>query len=328
MREASTVREMTKQWIRVEDALELQIDSLVMEVMDMQERGEVISPSKLFRLERYQRLLAQTQAEFAKYVENVADPDIASLQAANATAGLRDAITATQLSYLPSGTVGVSFATLPVDAVQNLVGIAGDGQPLGDLLWSRMVRAPDGTPIPGVIDGLTDALLQGVAQGKNPRAVARAMSGKLAGGLNKALVIARTEGLRPYRQAASDQYAASGVVIGMRRLTAHDGRVCAACIADEGTLYSVHEIIPDHPQGRCTSVPVVRNQPIVQWTMGEDWFNRQPDATQKSIMGNSAWKAWNEGVFEFKDMITRTDDATWGKGLVPSSLSKLLKEAA
>lgn len=327
MREAVQMKEMVRQWIQVEDELELLIDSLVLDVMDMEARGEEISAARLYRLDRYQQLLAQTQREFTKYIDDYAADSIVDYQNINALAGLDDAVRAIQLSYIQHGIVEPTFMRLPIEAIENFVGIAGNGMPVNELLKLRMVLDENGAPIPGVLEGLTDALLQGTALGRNPRVVARMMRSKLAGGLNKALVIARTEGLRPYRHVSSEQYVASGVVQGMRRLTAHDGSVCPACLADEGSVYSIYEVIPDHPQGRCTSVPIVKNMPMVQWTMGEDWFSGQSVSTQRGILGNSAWEAWNDGMFNFKDLVTHTDDATWGRGIVPTSLSELLKAA-
>jgi len=115
------------------------------------------------------------------------------------------------------------------------------------------------------------------------------------------------------------------VVTGQKRLSAHDERVCAACLADDGVLYDLNEVISDHPQGRCTSVPVVRGMPETRWTAGKEWFDQQPEDTQVSILGRQKWDAYRSGAFEFKDLVKRTDDPTWGKGLTPRSLADLLK---
>ena len=203
----------------------------------------------------------------------------------------------------------------------NIVGIAGNGRPLGELLRNRMV-----TRDADVWQRLVDNLVRGTALGRNPRDVARAMRDDLAGGLNKALVIARTEGLRPYREASRAQYEASGVVTGQKRLCAHDGRVCGACLADEGTVYGLGEVIPDHPNGRCTGVPIVTGMPETRWTAGEGWFQEQPQEVQVSILGQAKWQAYQEQRFKFADLVTHTHDATWGGGLTPTPLSKLVSD--
>jgi len=94
-------------------------------------------------------------------------------------------------------------------------------------------------------------------------------------------------------------------------------------------------VISDHPQGRCTSVPVVRGMPETTWTSGEMWFNQQPEDVQLSIMasgergaqskaGRAKLDAYRAGLFKFSDLVTRTDNKTWGKGLTPTPLSKLV----
>lgn len=320
-REDAQMRAMAAQWLRVEQALEAQIAALADELARMREAGEAIGQSALYRLERYRRLLAQIRSEFAGYV-SYADHELTRYQSEMATLGLDHSVQAIQLSYWPG--VGAYFDRLPVDAIERIVGLAGDGQPLGDLLKARMIRDADGTELAGVWERLTQTLIDGTVQGINPRDVARLMRDDLAGGLNKALVIARTEGLRPYREMSRAQYEASGVVTGQKRLTAHDHRVCGACLADEGTLYSIHAIISDHPQGRCTGVPVVRDMPEVRWQAGEVWFREQDRETQRSILGAAHWEAWSEGAFAFSQLVTRTRDPVWGAGLTPTPLSELI----
>jgi hypothetical protein len=150
------------------------------------------------------------------------------------------------------------------------------------------------------------------------------MADDLTGGLQKALLIARTEQLRVYREASRQQYEASGVVVGQKRLTAHDDRVCGACIADEGTVYDLDEVISDHPNGRCTSVPVVEGLPEVEWLAGERWFREQSPEAQQSILGRGTWDAWEGGEFEFGDLVSRSRDATWGAAIRPTPLQDLV----
>ena len=107
-------------------------------------------------------------------------------------------------------------------------------------------------------------------------------------------------------------------------MSAHDGRVCAACIADDGTLYTLRYVISDHPNGRCTSVPVVEGMPEVKWLAGEEWLKAQSDSTQIGILGAERFVAWQDGKFEFRDLVRHTDHPTWGGGLVPRSLKDLL----
>jgi len=321
-REDAQMREMASQWVLVEERLDAQIVALAAEFAQRREEGKAVTPAAMYRLERARRLQSQVRSEFTQYAAWSAGT-LDRYQEQNAVLGIEHAVSAIQLSY-PGG-VGAYFDRLPVEAIRNVVGIAGDGKPLGDLLRLRMVRDKDGTELAGVWGRLTQSLVTGTALGRNPRKVARAMRDDLAGGLNKALVIARTEGMRPYREMSRSQYEKSGVVKGHKRLCGHDDSVCGACLADEGTLYSVREVIPDHPQGRCRGVPVVEGMPEVTWTGGEEWFLQQPVDVQRSILGAEKLAAWQDGRFEFRDLVQRTDDPVWGAGLNPRSLASLLR---
>lgn len=319
-REAGQGQEMAARWLGVERALGGEISALAAEFYQEKEAGGVVSRARLYRMERYKRLLAQTKVEVEMYADWSAGV-VGRGQEELAWLGLGHGAEAIRLSY-PGG-VGVYFDRLPIEAVENMVGLAGNGRPVGELLRNRMIpgKGPEANAIWGRLVG---SLVDGTALGRNPRDVARRMADDLVGGLQKALVIARSEPMRVYREASRQQYAASGVVLGQKRLTAHDARVCAACIADEGTVYPLGEPLTDHPQGRCTPVPVVQGMPEVEWLAGEAWFRQQPPETQVSILGEGRLAAWENGEFGFSDLVTRTRDATWGGGLTPTPLSELV----
>ena len=333
-REDSQMREMAAHWVTVERSLTELIELTANDFEKRKLDGKAITPSALYKLERYQRLRSQARDETEKYAQ-WANGSLTQYQDGSLDLGLDHARQAIQLSYYPG--VGAFSDWLPREAVEYQVGNAGNGRPLGELLKNRMVKN-DGD----VWQRLVDNLVKGTALGENPRKVARRMRDDLAGGLNKALVIARTEGLRPYREASRATYEASGVVTGQKRLCAHDHRVCGACLADEGTVYDLGDVIPDHPQGRCTSVPIVRGMPETTWLAGEEWFNEQPEDVQLSIMaggerkkrkpdspsnaGRAKLQAYKEGLFKFSDLVKRTDNPTWGKGLTPTPLSELVTD--
>jgi SPP1 gp7 family putative phage head morphogenesis protein len=322
-RDAAQMQEMARRWLGVERALEGQIAALAQEMASEREAGRAASRAALYRMERYQRLLGQAREEIARYADWAAE-FVTDGQAELARMGVEQAGQAIQLSYWPQSSVGVYFDRLPVEAVEAMAGIAGNGRPVGELLRLRMVRDASGQVLPGVWDGLTQSLIDGTALGWNPRKTARKMADDLAQGLQKALVIARTEQLRVYRMASLEQYRASGVVTGQKRLAAHDSRTCAACIADDGALYPLDAVISDHPNGRCTSVPVVKGMPEVSWLSGLDWFSQQDPQTQAEILGPGRFEAWEAGAFAFGDLVTRQSDATWGDSIVPTPLGALL----
>jgi len=211
LEEQVQMREMGQRWLRVEEALEANLEATSQMLYDMAQAGEEITPYDLFQERRWKHLIAQAATEAAVYAE-YADEQITARQRALAVRGVGEAVQAIQLSYQAG--VAVDFPRLPVEAVEFMVGGAGNGKPVGELLRTRMVRGPNGQPLPGVWDRLVQRLIDATAAGQNPRVTARRMKDDLAGGLTKALQIARTEQLRVYREAARMQYQESGVGAG------------------------------------------------------------------------------------------------------------------
>ena len=314
--EAAQVKEMAAAWLEIETRLQGRMDALALEIAGMIERGETVKEWKIARMERYRALLAQTQDQLAAYTDYAAGK-ISQGQREWIQMGLFDANDAIRGYYTTYGKVAGAFDLLPVSAIEQMVGLAGDGSPLRALLVKSW---------PDSIDGLTNALINAIAQGKNPRDTARAMRDGFGVGFDRALRIARTEQLRVYREANRQQYQASGVVDGYKRLSARDDRVCAACLfADDGTVYPLIYTFDAHTQCRCTSVPVVVGMPVVAWQNGTSWFLAQNPVTQKNILGPGRFDAWNAGQFELEDVIKREFDEVWGGALVPKPLKDLVK---
>lgn len=311
-RESAQVAEMVRRWRQVELRLEAQIAALAQEASAMgATRGQIM------RMERYHALLAQTREQIRGY-EGYAEATIGQKQIEWGRLGLDEAATAIQESYWDAG-LNVSFNRLPTDAVERMVGLAGDGSSLFDVLQKRALY-------PEAVQGLTDALVQGVARGWNPRKTASRMQDGLAGGLDKALTIARTEQLRVYRSASQDQYRGSGVVTGYRRLSAHDDRVCAGCLAEDGQECELDLDFEAHPNCRCTTVPVVEGVEPPEWTAGGDWFEEQDEETQRNILGPGRYELWENGqVSDFRDFATHTQNETWGGAVVPTPLNQLAR---
>ena len=107
------------------------------------------------------------------------------------------------------------------------------------------------------------------------------------------------------------------------RLCAHNGRTCAACLADEGTVYPADIAMPDHVQGRCRGIPALSGMPMPTWTKGEEWLLTQDEETQRSILGPGRFAAWKEGQFQFSELVQKTHHPTWGEGIKVAPLRDL-----
>ena len=274
--------------------------------------------NRLYRLQRYQSLLAQVQAELSRYGDD-AGRQIQSEARWAAGQGLRDALALMEATVKPFGgsIQNLVFDRLGVEAVENITAIARAGKPLATLLQAAY---------PLAVEGLTERLIYGTAVGWNPRKTARAMlrQGGLDAGLNHLMLVARDQQNRAYREASRQQYDRSGVVTGYRRIAAKQRRTCLACLALDGTVYQTNELMEVHPQDRCTMVPLVRGFAPPTAKTGEQWFRRQSPAAQIEMMGYAKYEAWKAGEFEFRQLATVRKNRTWGPSVRVTPLKDLL----
>lgn len=312
--EQEQLLEMARRWLTIERALSGDMLSLAMHIDELRVAGETVSASRLFQLSRYRSLLAQTRVEVLRYAD-YAEGLIAGKQAEWGALAISNATDAINAAFISAGTVPARFDILPVEAIQSMVGLAGDGSPLSQLLRDSYADAAE---------GITNALLRAITIGQNPRVTAAEMAEGMSVSLNRMMVTARTEQLRVYRDASRRQMASSGVVEGYRRLCAHDDRVCPACLMAEGRVYPLDEPLDEHPQGRCAQVPIVKDLPRVEWLAGEDWFTTQDEETQRTILGDKYFDAWQGGQFELSAIVSRREDDRWGASLHPTPLSELV----
>lgn len=299
--------EMARRWLAVERRLMGQIDALALSMTAVHEAGGTVSLNMLMNDVRYRELLVQLQSELATYT-TVTEQTITDGQQTLGAAGIAHSQAAI------AAQVTTSFNKLPVSAVEHMAGLTGAGTPLNSLLVQSW---------PLSAQGLTQALVDGVALGWGPRKTARMMAEGMTGSLNRMMTIARTETLRVYNESSRQSYIASGIVTSYTRIAAHDRRTCLNCILLEGTVYPTDELMPSHPNCRCALIPIVKDAPLPQWQHGEDWFMSQDSATQESIMGPGRYEAWRLGKFALSDTVQIVPNAVWGDTLRSVPLREL-----
>lgn len=119
----------------------------------------------------------------------------------------------------------------------------------------------------------------------------------------------RTLAEQMFRRAQQEQ-AKKTPVRKWRRIANHE-TACLACLMLEGTIYDKEEDFADHPNGRCTIVPV--EDPNAESTHpGRDWFLEQDEETQRKIMGKGRWEAWQNGDISLDEMVDVVNDPIYG----------------
>lgn len=312
LQEADQMRAMARRWLEVERRLEAQVGLLANEVMEMSQAGESVSQWRIARLERYQNLLAQAKAETNGYMAWAAD-EMAERQARMLAMGIDSAQATIRASYLDAGGFGAYFDLLPVEAVNFAIGYAGDNTPLGKLLRKDY---------PKTIASLTQALIDGVTMGRNPRETAKAMLDAMAGNLDRALTIARTEQIRAFREASRQQMIASGVVEGYIRRAALNDRTCIACLALDGKEYPTDELMEVHPNDRCFMQPKIKGLQPVGMQSGADWFASLSAAEQRDMLGPERYDLFASGT-NFSNFAGTYVDPVWGPSVRVRPVSEL-----
>lgn len=302
--------QMGRAWLDIERRLDASIHALAMEIAAMDRP----TPNQIRRLRRYRILMEQAIDEVAKYADAVGT-DIVERGVGTAALGWNHAslLTETAISAVPG--IAVEFNRLPVPAVEHLAGFARPDAPLRGVLASAA-----GTGV----DALAAELVAGAALGRNPNAIARqALRNGLGRAYTRLQTIARTETLRAYRAAALDNYRQSNVVTGYRRVASKSARTCIACLAVDGREYPLDVPFEEHPNGRCLAVPIVIGRSYDGMLTGQQWFDQQPETTQREIMGAERYALWRAGRVEWGQLASLHENETWGNHWRPTPVEQL-----
>ena len=324
---AAAVR-MVREYGRIYAGLQSQIDALLLEIAAMPEA----SPAKVARLTRFRALASQIESEMARFGA-WADTELTAQAQQAIVSGLTHAEQLT-LAGMPEAlrpAVSAIWNRLPAEAVEMLTGFLSPGSALHDSLVNQLG--------PTVAQGVSDALLEGLALGYNPRKVAAIIRDTLGQALTWALRTARTSMLWAYRESTRAGYVAnSDIVTGWIWHAELGPRTCMACIAQHGTLHPLSETLNDHHNGRCAMLPVTRTWASMGFTgieerppvqTGRDWFASLSPAQQASYMPSTAmWNAWQQGAVGWDDLVSYHDNEVYGAMLQLPSLKAILGEDA
>lgn len=308
--------EMVRQYGQMWQQLQRQIEAMQRDFVEARKKDESIGASWYYRYNRMQSLQAQIEREIAAFA-TYAEQRIIQQQRYAVDAAQQ---TARQQVHAARQRLGVDWMRLPSSATSELVGYLQDGSPLRSLLSGL---AGD------TAQAIGDTLVKGVALGYNPRKTARLIRKQFAHPLANIMRISRTETMRAMRQASLQSYRAnSDVIEGWMWMAAHQGRTCPMCLAMDGQVFPLTAYLDDHPNGRCSPVPVVKGAPRPQWETGEAWLRRQPVAVQQKVLGIEGQQLYAAGVINLRDFVGRKRSKAWGTTRYAKSLSAVLAAKA
>lgn len=305
-REAAALTHLVEMWERIEADIVADLERLI---TALEERGEGITESALYRMERYRRLLVQLDDLYSQLErEGLTEIRRAMVDAAGLGEIMAQAVAA--------GITGRSNALgrLPIEALTQITALAQPGGPLSKILEDAY---------PMAANALTKQLISNVGRGKNPRTIlALARKQGLAAGLDHILLVSRDQSVRAFRQASVLSYRHDPDVIAYRRMAARQTRTCPMCLALDGTEYPTDQFMPVHPQDRCTVVPVIRGFPPTTWKSGREWFAEQRADVQRQMLGPERYKLFKSGT-PLTDFVQVTNHETWGPSLKLRPLAQM-----
>ena len=313
-REFDAMRRMAASWLEVERRLDADILALALEMERRAKAGEVITQQIVYKAEQYKVVKAKLRDEIKRWNRSQLIPQIEASQRNFGMLGIEAAKDSIITSFGGALTAPM-FPVLNRAAVEVMVGFLGNGSPLNTLLKQDY---------PDAIEGLMNALINGMARGLGPGAVAKEMADGMGMGLDRAMLIARTEINRAYRQANIESYRKSNVVGGYMRLV-KKATACMACLMLDGQRFENKDDFSDHPRGKCIAVPVVKGVAPPTWQKGPEWFRGLSPEQQKAKMGADKFEAWKDGKFKLEDLAKMKHSDVWGDSPRVPGLAELLQ---
>lgn len=296
------------------------LDDLLEEMNAARESGEVITAAWLARRNRLETLQNQIAIEITRF-SDYADRSILNGQ----TQAVRDAeIHALELMRLGAQASrvvesGVLFDRAPIAALQELVGFLSDGSPLRDIFSMNGAFAAHAAE---------EAMISGLAMGKNSRAIAKELAEALEITKTRARTIARTEILRAYRGAATHTMKANqDYVRGYIRIASLSIRTCSLCWALHGSFHELDEEFATHPNCRCTQIPAIRGSTL-KIEAGPAAFSKLDEEKQLEILGAKKFALYRDGVIDLPDLVAQSPSSKWGAGIRERTLAELTDSAA
>ena len=327
--EAAAAERMATVYARIYTSLLDESRSLADQLAGMDE----INRAKVMKLARVQSLLKQVEAEVTRFGGTV-QGEVTIIQGQAIQQGIDDALKLMQASLpdLPPEVARAltgSFTRLHSDAIESAAGLMGKDSPLRQQLEEKFGEYVAGQVETHFLDGIG----QGMRADRITAQIKSNLQNGLGSGLTSVLTTLRTAQIKSYQLANHATYMANNNVVKGWIWHAELGTACLSCTAMHGTVHELEESINGHHNCRCAPVPQAISyedlgldipETIAPTESGEDWFNRQPEATQRDMMGPGMFEAFKAGKFDFRDLSQKYNDPVYGEMLREASLKDLL----
>jgi SPP1 gp7 family putative phage head morphogenesis protein len=291
-RERAAQLRVVAEFKKIQKRIEAELYDLLLRIDNERRSTGNASASTLIRQARARELLNQVTDEINRLSRTLglatSQTQTAAINIAQAQASNETRITSS-LSFFDS------------DATRELIGIAGDGEPLAKHFAGVA---------PGVRQLMFDSLFAGIATGQSNQQIAKAINDAVGFGAARSMTIVRTETNRAYREASRKFYADNDGVKGWRWVAALDLTTCPICWALHGSIFQTRVKMATHPNCRCTMVPVFEGDP--PFPTGPEKFAGLSPEQQKTILGPRRFELYKAGA-NLSDFV-ETNQTPFGLG--------------
>lgn len=217
--------------------------------------------------------------------------------------------------------IELSFTRPDTEQLQQFVGFSSNGSPL-ETVFAEVGPAA------------RTALIEGFGSGLGPMQTAQMMTQVGQASYQRMETIARTEMIRASREAVRQSFVENADVLdGWMRVCAGDARTCMVCFALHGTIHATDEIMPSHPNCRCSMMPIPKS--LAEITGNPDAEDVRPtvpdrealfrtltEDEQIEILGPTRYRKWRDGM-SLSRFGTVKNDPEWGPTAVPVKIADL-----
>lgn len=319
--DGEAVSRLVESYRRVYAEIRAKAEALALEALASK---EPLSKAAVRKLDRYAQLQKTIKAELTRYGA-VVDDVVGVAQAKGVEQGAQ-AAQQLMLDMFPpelQSSIAPVLQRMPKEAISAMVGALQNDSPLASITLAKWGE----TTAKAVSEKLVSGLAQGIGSRKTAREIMKALDDPLGMPLTKALTIARTETNRAFRSATKETYKRNPHIVKGWVWGANingDPSPCLACWAMHGSKHTVDEDLDDHPNGRCTMLPITPTfkemgldveEPDSSVPTGEDEFKKLPEAQQRAILGPTRYEQYAAGKLDFSSLATTRHSDEWGDSI-------------
>jgi SPP1 gp7 family putative phage head morphogenesis protein len=230
-------------------------------------------------------------------------------------------LSAASASPAVAASLSTAWSRVNTGAVEAMVGRLSDGSPLSEWLsqWGDESA-----------QAIRRELIRGISLGTNPRGIAARLEKQTDIAGARLLTLTRSTVLDTYRTTTLENYRANrDLGAEWEWISAQDARCCLSCLFLDGRRFPLDvRFQPCHLNCRCSSIFVLDGIGTPPRQFASEWFDGQPEATQRQMIPATAWDDFNAGRLTLGDFNVLERDARWGDRYRQSTVSEARANAA